>query len=173
MTNKAITVLEDRPVNDELVEFYHSDAVKLGEYDSIGYLIKIAAANILRNMDNELQPYGLTAPQWAPLLVLSKRKADTVAGCARAIDVDTGAMTRMLDRLEAKGLVSRNRSHKDRRIVHVELTKAGSEIVKLIPPSICRVLNQHLAGFSKAEFEVFKDLLRRFVVNGHQKVDAL
>ncbi|MEE2746517.1 MAG: MarR family transcriptional regulator [Pseudomonadota bacterium] len=157
----------------EIVEFYQGDAAKLGEYESVGYLIKVAAANILRNTDNELQPYGLTAPQWAPLLVISKGKADTVAGCARAIDVDTGAMTRMLDRLEAKGLVSRNRSHKDRRIVHVELTKAGHEIVKLIPPSICLVLNRHLVGFSRAEFETLKDLLRRFVKNGHRKVDAL
>ena len=157
---------------DEIVEFYRGDAAKLGEFESVGYLIKIAAANILRNTDNKLQPYGLTAPQWAPLLVLSKGKADTVVGCARAIDVDTGGMTRMLDRLEAKGLVSRNRSHKDRRIVHVELTEAGHEIVKLIPPSICLVLNQHLAGFSKTEFETFKDLLRRFVINGRQNIEA-
>ena len=172
MPNKAMTANLKEPVHDEVVEFYHGDAAKLGEFESVGYLIKIAAANILRNMDNELQPYGLTAPQWAPLLVLSKGRADTVVGCARAIDVDTGAMTRMLDRLEAKGFVSRNRSHKDRRIVHVELTKAGHEIVKLIPPSICLVLNQHLAGFSKTEFETFKDLLRRFVMNGHQKADV-
>jgi len=172
MINKAMAEQQEKFGQDEIVEFYHGDAAKLGEFESVGYLIKIAAVNILRNTDNELQPYGLTAPQWAPLLVLSKGKADTVAGCARAIDVDTGAMTRMLDRLEAKGFVSRNRSHKDRRIVHVELTEAGHEIVKIIPPSICLVLNQHLAGFSKTEFETFKDLLRRFVMNGRQKVEA-
>jgi len=98
--------------------------------------------------------------------VLSKGRADTVAGCARKIDVDTGAMTRMLDRLEAKGFVSRNRSDEDRRVVKVELTKAGHEIVKLIPPTICSVLNFHLRGFSEQEFETFKDLLRRFLANG-------
>ena len=172
MTNKAMAEQQEKFSQEEFFEFYQGDAAKLGEFESVGYLIKIAAANILRNMDDELQPYGLTAPQWGPLLVLSKGKANTVAGCARAIDVDTGAMTRMLDRLEAKGFVSRKRSHKDRRIVHVELTKAGHEMVKLIPPSICRVLNQHLVGFSKTEFETFKDLLRRFVLNGRQKIKA-
>jgi len=170
MVKNTSLVEQEISAHDKIVEFYHGDAAKLGEFESVGYLIKIAAANILRNMDNELQPYGLTAPQWAPLLVLSKGKADTVAGCARAIDVDTGAMTRMLDRLEAKGFVSRNRTDEDRRIVRVELTKAGHEVVKLIPPSICLVLNQHLAGFSKTEFETFKDLLRRFVINGRHKV---
>ena len=172
MRDKAMAEQQEKFGQDEIVEFYRGDAAKLGEFESVGYLIKIAAANILRNTDNELQPYGLTAPQWAPLLVLSKGKADTVAGCARAIDVDTGGMTRMLDRLEAKRLVARNRSHKDRRIVHVERTEAGHEIVKLIPPSICLVLNQHLAGFSKTEFETFKDLLRRFVINGRQNIEA-
>lgn len=172
MTDKASREQKKVFDQDEMVKFYHGDAAKLGEFESIGYLIKIAHQTILRNTDNELQPYGLTAPQWAPLLVLSKRKADTVAGCAREIDVDTGAMTRMLDRLEAKGFVSRKRSCEDRRIVHVKLTKAGHDIVKLIPPSICRVLNRHLAGFSKTEFETLKGLLCRFVMNGNQKVDV-
>jgi len=150
----------------DITEFYAGDAVALGDDQSVGYLIKLANQVVMRNLDAELQHFDLTAPQWVPLLVLSKGRADTVAGCARKIDVDTGAMTRMLDRLEAKGFVSRNRSDEDRRVVKVELTKAGHEIVKLIPPTICSVLNSHLRGFSEQEFETFKDLLRRFLANG-------
>ena len=172
MTKKATAALKKKFANDETIEFYQGDATALGEFESVGYLIKVASQKIQRNLDSELQPYGLTSPQWAPLLVLSKGRADTVAGCARAIGVDTGAMTRMLDRLEAKGFITRNRSVDDRRIVRVELTKEGHEIVKLIPPSICHVLNQHLHGFSEKEFETFKDLLRRFVTNGDQKPNA-
>ena len=161
-----IIELEMSSRGNKTIEFYQGDATALGEYQSVGYLIKTASQKILRNLDTQLQPHGLTALQWAPLLVLSKGRADTVAGCARAIDVDTGAMTRMLDRLEAKGFVSRSRSNEDRRIVNVTLTKEGKKIVKVIPPSICHVLNQHLAGFTQDEFETFKDLLRRFVTNG-------
>ena len=150
----------------DITEFYAGDAVALGDDQSVGYLIKLANQVVMRNLDAELQHFDLTAPQWVPLLVLSKGRADTVAGCARKIDVDTGAMTRMLDRLEAKGFVSRNRSDEDRRVVRVKLTKAGHEIVKLIPPTICSVLNSHLRGFSEQEFETFKDLLRRFLANG-------
>ena len=155
-----------------LIEFYRGDATALGDDESVGYLIKLANQTVMRNLDAELQIYDLTAPQWVPLLILSNGRADTVAGCAREIDVDTGAMTRMLDRLEIKGFIARKRSEKDRRVVKIKLTKAGHEIVRLIPPTICRVLNRHLSGFSEQEFKTFKDLLRRFLANGDYSPDA-
>jgi|TARA_B100000315_G_scaffold12972_1_gene12235 DNA-binding MarR family transcriptional regulator len=168
MTAKQKKLRKSGVDNDDLIEFYSGDATALGDNESVGYLIKLANQVVMRNLDTELQPYDLTAPQWVPLLVISKGRADTVAGCAREIGVDTGAMTRMLDRLETKGFVTRTRSAEDRRVVNVTLTKAGHEIVKLIPPTICHVLNRHLRGFSETEFETFKDLLRRFLANGEQ-----
>jgi DNA-binding MarR family transcriptional regulator len=172
MTMKSTAALEKVLTEDDVTEFYRGDATALGDHESVGYLIKLANQMLLRNLDSQLQPYDLTALQWVPLLVLSKSGGDTVAGCARKIGIDTGAMTRMLDRIEAKGLAQRSRSEGDRRVVNVELTDAGREIVKLIPPTICRVLNQHLQGFSEQEFEIFKDLLRRFLANGDRSPEA-
>ncbi len=176
MTMKTSATLkkapQESPEESDVTEFYRGDATALGDHESVGYLIKLANQMVLRNLDAQLQPYDLTAPQWVPLLVISNDHADTVAGCARKIGVDTGAMTRMLDRLEAKGFVERSRSEADRRVVNVALTPGGREIVKLIPPTICHVLNQHLRGFSEEEFEIFKDLLRRFLANGDQLPDA-
>ena len=43
----------------------------------------------------------------------------------KGISYDAGAMTRMLDRLEGKGLIRRNRSAQDRRLMHLELTEEG------------------------------------------------
>jgi DNA-binding MarR family transcriptional regulator len=168
MVTKSM-VRREYPLSEgHVIEFYRGDAVALGDHESVGYLIKLANQMVLRNLDIQLQPYDLTAPQWVPLLVISKGRAETVVGCAREIGVDTGAMTRMLDRLEAKGFIIRSRREDDRRVVNVALTKAGHEIVKLLPPTICAVLNDHLRGFSEKEFETFKDLLRRFLANGDQ-----
>ena len=168
MATKSTVERVNAPSEEPVTEFYRGDAVALGDHESVGYLIKLANRKVLRNLDIQLQPYDLTAPQWVPLLVISKGRADTVVGCAREIGVDTGAMTRMLDRLEAKGLIIRSRNEDDRRVVNVALTKAGHEIVKLISPTICAVLNDHLRGFSEKEFATFKDLLRRFLANGDQ-----
>ena len=89
-----------------------------------------------------------------------------MAGCARETGIDNGAMTRMLDRLELKGFVSRKRSNNDRRVVNVTLTSQGRKIAKDIPPVIGEVLNQQLRGFSDHEFKLIKNLLQRFLDNG-------
>ena len=81
--------------------------------------------------------------------------------------MDAGAMTRLLDRLETKGLCRRVRSLDDRRVVNIELTDAGVEAAKGIPAVLCRVQNAHLAGFSEAEFETLKGFLNRILDNAH------
>jgi len=133
--------------------------------NSVGWMIKRAHNSLLRSMDARMQPYDLTAMQWGPLLLIAKGN-DTVAACARQADIDASSMTRMLDRLEAKGLIQRVRSGADRRVVNLVLTEAGSVLAAKIPEELAHVLNQHLRGFSMAEFETLKNLLLRFENNG-------
>jgi DNA-binding MarR family transcriptional regulator len=91
--------------------------------------------------------------------------ATTVAELARACELDTGAMTRLLDRLEAKGLCRRVRSLEDRRVVNIELTDEGRAAAKEVPYVLSRVQNEHLAGFSNEEWEQLKGYLRRILDN--------
>jgi len=79
--------------------------------------------------------------------------------------MDAGAMTRLLDRLEAKGLVRRVRSPDDRRVVNLELTPEGREAAKTIPEVLSTLQNQCLAGFTEDEWQTLKGLLRRVLVN--------
>ena len=74
-------------------------------------------------------------------------------------------MTRLLDRLEAKGLLQRVRSSQDRRVVNLELTEAGREIAKGIPAVLCSVQNDFLQGLSVQEWQQLKGLLRRVLDN--------
>jgi DNA-binding MarR family transcriptional regulator len=81
-------------------------------------------------------------------------------------------MTRLLDRLEAKGLCKRVRSTEDRRVVNVELTAAGEEAADQIPKALSEVLNASLAGFSKTEWQAFKGYLRRMLENAGDLKEA-
>jgi DNA-binding MarR family transcriptional regulator len=91
--------------------------------------------------------------------------ADTAAELARVGCVDTGAMTRMLDRLEAKRLVRRSRCPKDARVVRLELTDDGRRLCREIPYGLSRVLNGLLRGFTTEELATFKSLTRRMLAN--------
>ena len=75
-------------------------------------------------------------------------------------------MTRLLDRLEAKGFCRRQRSTDDRRVVRIELTAEGEVAAQEVPIVLSEVLNEHLAGFSNAEWSQMKDMLKRMVANG-------
>ena len=148
------------------IKFYGGETVNTEKKESFGYLVTLASRKLLRNIETGLKPFNLTANQWAPLLALANERCNTVAGCARETGIDNGAMTRMLDRLEVKGFVSRKRSNNDRRVVNIALTSQGKKIAKDIPPVISEVLNQQLRGFSEQEFNLIKNLLQRFLING-------
>jgi len=117
-------------------------------------------------MERRVQSLDLTALQWGPLLLIAQGKGDTAAALARALDIDTGAVTRMIDRLERKGLVQRRRSTHDRRLVHLALTAEGKHAIGLVPFAIAEVLNLHLAGFSDREVRQLKRFLTRMIDNG-------
>ena len=75
-------------------------------------------------------------------------------------------MTRTLDRLERKGLLLRQRSEEDRRLVLLELTAEGARAAARVPAVLSAVYNAHLAGFSEDEFTALKSMLARMVDNG-------
>ena len=78
---------------------------------------------------------------------------------------DPGAMTRMVDRLEAKGLVRRARCPNDRRVVNLELTEEGRVAMPQMKACAVVVLNRFLRGFSKDEVRQLETLLTRLIEN--------
>ena len=137
---------------------YHPD-------QSAAYLMKRILACMGGEVDQALEPRGLTNAQWVPLLKLHLGNAGTAAELARDCAMDAGAMTRTLDRLEAKGLVARTRSSEDRRVVHLELTEEGRATASQIPAVLCEVQNSFLQPLTVTEWEQLKDMLRRVLDN--------
>ncbi len=94
-----------RPPTPAIPTFYRGDDYQVDE--SIGYLLRQLRIQMDRAIDAEMAEHDLTGVQWGPLLAIHFGLGDTAAELARVGCVDTGAMTRMLDRLEAKGLLRR------------------------------------------------------------------
>jgi len=134
-------------------------------HDSVAFLMRQTLAAMAAEVDRRLEPCGLTSAQWVPLLMLHMGQASMVAELARQCHLDAGGMTRLLDRLEAKGLVRRVRSSADRRVVNLELTPEGREAAKGIPAILCGVQNAALSGFTEQEWQTLRQLLARMLAN--------
>jgi DNA-binding MarR family transcriptional regulator len=140
-----------------------------GQYQrdqSIGWLLNRAKQSIGALCDLRLAGHGLTHSQWMPLLRLYLCGPMSVAGLVRELDVDAGAVTRMLDRLEAKQLCRRERSSEDRRVVMVSLSEEGKRQSAELLAVLSDVFNAHLDGFTHDEWRTLITLLHRFIANG-------
>jgi DNA-binding MarR family transcriptional regulator len=146
-----------------------ADIYQPGTYcaeESVAYLMKRVLASFIQEAELRLEPHDLTHAQWMPLFKLRQSKRMPVAELARQLNMDAGATTRLLDRLEKKGLCKRVRSTEDRRVVMLELTPEGEASAELVPGVLTDVLNAHLAGFSKSEWVALKTYLQRMLDNG-------
>ncbi|PRC91284.1 MarR family winged helix-turn-helix transcriptional regulator [Solimicrobium silvestre] len=152
------------PEHTGLIEFYKPPDYKPEE--TVGFMVRCLHMSLLKMIDIEMQQHDLTAMQWRPLLYISTGKVVTAAALAKETNMDTGATTRMLDRLQLKGLLLRKRCDQDRRVVHLALTEEGERICQKIPTGLCKVMNHHLKGFNQAELDTLKGFLERMLLNG-------
>lgn len=136
---------------------------------NVGYLMRRIVSLISQDIDRRMEPHGLTNAQWLPLVKLYFGQAESVAELARTCELDAGAMTRLLDRVECKGLCRRVRSSVDRRVVNLELTPEGMAAAAVIPEVLSEVQNLALAGFSHAEWIQLKDFLQRILENAQRQ----
>ncbi|MDF3019664.1 MAG: MarR family transcriptional regulator [Steroidobacteraceae bacterium] len=137
-----------------------------GTHRMICRQIKLVMSSLTRRVDSHMQPLELTGMQWEPLMLVWLKRADTVAALARVSQVGVPSMTRMLDRLEQKDLLRRERSELDRRVVNLHLTPKGRKVASKIWPIVVEGMNVHLEGFKKEELNQLNDLLGRMLANG-------
>jgi len=143
---------------------------------SIGSLLTRVKVAMLAALDEELAadkrlaPLELSAAQWAVIASLAGEERKSASDLCKGISYDAGAMTRMLDRLEGKGLIRRNRSPDDRRLVHLELTEEGRAAYPRMRELSLGVANRFLRGFTKTEARQLESLLGRMLENAHEPV---
>lgn len=133
--------------------------------DSVGFMITRLRASLFASVDREVAPLGISAAQGAILIYIAHGRGDRAADLARDYSYDTGSMTRMIDRLVAKGLLRRVRDPADRRTVRLQLTAKSRKLTQRLPAVAANSLNKHLRGFSRAELDQLKGLLARMLDN--------
>jgi len=125
----------------------------------------LAAVDRAMAADEQLAVMEVSSAQFIILVTLSMDTAKSASDLCKYISYDAGAMTRMIDRLEEKGLLRRSRDPGDRRLVNLELTEKGREALPRMRDVAMGVLNRFLHGFSKAEARQLEGFLTRMMEN--------
>lgn len=129
--------------------------------NQVCFALAIASRTVISVYRPILEPYGLTHPQYLVLLALWERSPRSVKDLGEALRLEPATLSPLLKRLETAGLVTRERSAADERVLKVALTETGIELraeAESIPPRIVDRL-----GMSLPELESLRSSLWRVI----------
>lgn len=130
---------------------------------SPSYLVRRLLHAFADHYEPLFAPVDITYPQWTILMLLYGDMARTSADMARQMSHDAGAMTRLVDQLEKRGLLRRRRDTADRRIVNLMLTADGRALADSLKSRVVDFLNVALADFSNEELTTWVKLTTRMI----------
>lgn len=142
-------------------QFYRPDTYRAR--DSVGYLVRRLYSILASRIEARFADRGLTLMQWIVLVYVRDGLAHTASDIAREFQHDSGALTRVVDQLERREYLRRERSARDRRVVELKLTRSGRRVIAELLPSVVEEINAALAPLSRAEFELFQGMLLRIL----------
>jgi len=123
-------------------------------------LLHRASKLVFRDMEAAFSDSSFRYSQWVALSLIDENHARTVSAVADCMGYYPRAATRLLDRLERDGLLTRVRDARDRRMVHVRLTKAGRTAVERGRPLVERRWSSLLFDCTDSEIGQFIKVLR-------------
>jgi DNA-binding MarR family transcriptional regulator len=138
---------------------HHYQAATYRAQNGIGYLIKRAHSLMLDVLEPVLEKHGFTFVQYVILSWLRDGIALNPKDICFQFRHNSGALTRVIDQLAARGLLERIRRDRDRRKVELQLTAGGRETIEILVPLVVQKLNLALEDFSSAEVREFLRLL--------------
>ena len=126
---------------------------------SIGQLIGVSAATKDRILEKHLAALDITAAQFKVLIFVGLNRANSPVELCRELSVDSGSMTRMLARLEKKGLLLRG------RCLRLDLSEAGRKVQEQLPLIASAAMNELVACLSTEELQTLTHLLTKVLLH--------
>jgi len=139
--------------------YYDFDSYK--PYQGLGYLTHQASKMMVSYVEAQFAAHNISFVQYKVLMTIREGRAMIASEICQNLFHDSGALARMLEQLEARGILSRVRSEKDRRRVEMELTPAGHDLLNNLLMIVIDFWNGVLSDFTKAEADQLTKLVRR------------
>jgi len=147
------------------------DASSLELNNSLAPLLSQVRLAMLSGVDQEflrdeaVASLEVTAAQFIIIANVLKGHANSACELCKYMDYDRGAMSRMIDRLETKGLLRRVPLAHTRRTMALEVTEAGKAAFPKMQACLNRVVNRLLKGVTKTQVRDVQKTLKRMLAN--------
>ncbi|HEV8596231.1 MAG TPA: MarR family transcriptional regulator [Candidatus Dormibacteraeota bacterium] len=140
-------------------------AVGKRQEEQVSALVFHLGRELRTALDRRLAEHGLTSQQAALLMLSRMLRQPNPIQMADRLGTDTAGMTRLIDRLESKGLVSRKTSPDDRRSIVIALGPKSRHVLPRLLPAFRQVESGLLDGFDEREVSALSGMLRRLLKN--------
>ena len=127
----------------------------------------ITSSQLSYELDVLMRKHGLTQPQYNVLRILRGAGRDGLGRneIRERLVTSMPDVTRLLDRMQAAGLILRKQCEVDRRQTKTTLTEAGTRIVRKLDPPLDKLHRKHTAGIQESELKTMLAVLSRLRAN--------
>jgi DNA-binding MarR family transcriptional regulator len=115
--------------------------------------------------DEDVAALEVTTAQFTVMAYVFKKNVNSACVLCEQLDYDRGAMSRMIDRLEVKGLIRRVPLAHTRRGFALEVTPAGRAAFPKMEACAVRVVNRMLRGLTKTQVRAAEKVLKQMLAN--------
>jgi DNA-binding MarR family transcriptional regulator len=135
-------------------------------------LAKLTTGYVEARLAARFEALDLSFTQWIALKVMHDDVVSNAGELARELGITTGATTRLVDTLEAHGLIARDRGMADRRVVSLSLTPVGRETMLALQADVVSAWSDIFADIDQAEAEAFIATLGKLYARAERLSDA-
>lgn len=127
----------------------------------LGYHLRVVSNAVSHSFAGKLAALDVTVAEWVILREMYSHKTNTAPSVVAEITgLSRGAVSKLIDRLLNKGLVSRQEASEDRRYQEIKLTKVGLRLV----PKLSLIADENDSAFFSLLSKSEKDELRKILV---------
>lgn len=128
-------------------------------------LVKLVHKLFCDHGNQLLRDYGISHPEYNVLMMLDGSEAGlSPSEISEAASEKSSNVTRLIDQLLAKGLVSREPSEEDRRKLVVRLSAEGERLIETVMPAVIEQLHRFFNGVEKQELQQMEVLLKQVLL---------
>ncbi|MEP9379191.1 MarR family transcriptional regulator [Aquabacter sp. CN5-332] len=132
---------------------------------TLGFLLHDVARLLRKRFEQRARGHGLTRAQWQALAYLANNEGIHQGGLAELIDIEPITLGRIVDRLEARGLIERRQHPTDRRVWLLFLTEAARPLLSVMREVGEATRSEALLDISETERQQLLDMLGRMKTN--------